>query len=97
MNAKRKAGGRARAGDSVVSRLLRRRTRERFARYGAAREWVRGEPRRAQQAILTARFRRAVTGLVVLAFAMGTLVSPYLIRRLQGDDRDAAAQPLSGG
>lgn len=90
MSSKRRAGGRARAWDSVVSRLARRRARDRYLRSGSTREWLRVDPTRIQLAVHPARFWRAVAGLFVLAIALGILASPRVIEHLLGNDRSAA-------
>ncbi len=95
MRSKRRAGGRANARDSAVTRLGRRRTRERYPRLGATREWVR-DPASIQLAVHTPRFRRAVAGLFVLAIALGSLASPFVIEILQGDDRSTAPVLVRG-
>ncbi|MBW2389594.1 MAG: FtsQ-type POTRA domain-containing protein [Deltaproteobacteria bacterium] len=89
MRSKRRAGGRADTRDSAVSRLGRRRTRERYPRLGATREWVR-DPASIQLAVHAPRFRRAVVGFFFLAVAFGTLASPIVVEVLQGNDQSTA-------
>lgn len=86
MSPKRRAGGRANTRDSAVSRLGRRRAWDRHPRLGATREWAR-DPANLQLAIHTPRFRRMVALLFVLAVALGTLGSPFVIALVQGDER----------